>query len=357
MKKTFLDIAKFILIISMLLAPRVGQAQSSLEGLLLGAIAPQVLQGNAKRTPLLYGDLSQLDLVRVQEDLNTLGFRAGALDGIVGPATRRAVIDYQHLIRATPTGRLTQIQHVQLAMIAATRRSNTSFSIDQVMALLPTVLQPTQVAQVNVKSPKPTKLFASVDQYPPTGFVGYGIVAFKSVSTRFDRLRHSILCEAFVAALENSRSVVEPPKEQFVTVWPVRGSGVAELLNSVEQANPEALCRSALDNYDKALASKAIDAAKFAGFDGQGVGPFLLGWMPSDDFGKSDALVIVLDLSAVQSYPQAQSLFQEWISEIVGDPDIRTRFISLERIRRKLRRWADANGEGYLSVLNWGERG
>ena len=44
--------------------------------------------------PLKRGSLSNYVLI-AQDDLNTLGYRTGGLDGIFGSATRNAVISYQ----------------------------------------------------------------------------------------------------------------------------------------------------------------------------------------------------------------------------------------------------------------------
>ena len=52
------------------------------------------------RLPMLHGD----DVTRLQSDLNALGFDAGIVDGIFGPDTLRAVLDFQQNRRMAEDG-------------------------------------------------------------------------------------------------------------------------------------------------------------------------------------------------------------------------------------------------------------
>ena len=68
----------------------------------------------------------------------------------------------------------------------------------------------------------------------------------------------------------------------------------------------------------------------------------------------SGALVLVLDLSRVDSYEEALVQMNEWKADIEQDFELLSGGFSLERMRVKIRRWADAHGEGYLSLLTGG---
>ncbi|MEM8957894.1 MAG: hypothetical protein AAGC86_08775 [Pseudomonadota bacterium] len=195
----------------------------------------------------------------------------------------------------------------------------------------------------------PSRRFSGPGQYPPTDYRGYGVLAFKSQQTSYDALRHQIICEAYLATMLPSRVIAAPKIDQFVTIWPVESIDSADRLNASD-APLLPLCREALDEYDLFTASEAIRKARMAGFEDGGVGPFLLGWLPGDRFGSSDALILSLDLSLVASYAQAQSLFTEWKRDIESDPALLERGFSLELVRRKIRRWADRHGPGFLAL-------
>lgn len=195
----------------------------------------------------------------------------------------------------------------------------------------------------------PSRRFSGPGQYPPTDYRGYGVLAFKSQQTSYDALRHQIICEAYLATMLPSRVIAAPKVDQFVTIWPVESVENADSLNASD-APLSPLCRDALGAYDLPTAAEAIRKARMAGFEDGGVGPFLLGWLPGDGFGSSDALILSLDLSLVASYAQAQSLFTEWKRDIESDPALLERGFSLELVRRKIRRWADRHGPGFLAL-------
>lgn len=52
------------------------------------------------RMPMLHGD----DVAELQRSLNAIGFDAGAVDGIFGPDTLRALLDFQHNRRLAEDG-------------------------------------------------------------------------------------------------------------------------------------------------------------------------------------------------------------------------------------------------------------
>ena len=197
----------------------------------------------------------------------------------------------------------------------------------------------------------PTRMFAGPTQYPPAGYRGYGIIAFKSEAAGSDALRYSVICEAFNAAMLASTAIANPPAAQFVTIWPIVTDATADHLNATSNQRGAATCDEAIDAYDRLRAEEVLLAARAAGFEAEGIGPFLFGWLPGDRFGARDALILSLDLSQVRSYGQAQALFTEWKTDIMSDPELLEQGFSLELVRRKIRRWADSYGDGFLSVL------
>lgn len=326
-----------------------------------------------------------------QDALNELGFDAGAVDGIAGRKTRASVMQFQLAAGLTPTG---QIDVLTLGVLseAMSRKQRDPDSItrdtlpkiaddvraksraDNSVAGLtvppdnretsgsPRLLHPISpsrpsggaIRKASSKNskirPVPTRRFSAVGQYPPSGFRGYGIMAFKSTVSSFDRSRYAMLCEAFVTSQLDSETSGIARKDQFVTVWPTRNVRVAEMLNRISQLPAEKICALAIDNIDTTMSYRALQAARAAGFDDQGIGPFLLGWLPGSDYAKEDALIFWLDLSRVTKHPQALSLFQEWRYRIENDPHLASNY-SVEGWRRELRHWADKHGEGLFSVL------
>lgn len=200
--------------------------------------------------------------------------------------------------------------------------------------------------------PVPTRAFSSPDRYPPEGFRGYGIVAFKSIATSYDIEKHQQICAAYVAAFRLTAMQSETAlADQFLTVWPVETNEVADALNQKVRVRDFSVCKDAIKFFDVETARYAIREAEKAGFSGSGLGPYLLAWSPATEFGKQDTFVLSLDLSRVTTYGMAQAMMQEWRDDVETDfSDIR-RF-SAARLQTTLRRWADKYGPGFLELSN-----
>ncbi|WP_138468871.1 hypothetical protein [Poseidonocella sp. HB161398] len=198
---------------------------------------------------------------------------------------------------------------------------------------------------------RPARLFAGPGMYPPENYRGYGILAFPSRATSYDRERHEMICAAYIASLPESSTLETPTEDQFVTIWPVKSDAEARAVTSLPL---DEACPAAIDAYSQEAALRAIAAATEAGFRDDGLGPYLLAWSPPSGIGRSDVFVLALDLSNVRSYQQALALMTEWNRDIETDFDILANGFTLERLRVKIRRWADSYGDGFLKLLEAG---
>lgn len=199
----------------------------------------------------------------------------------------------------------------------------------------------------------PTRAFLPPHRFPPEGYRGYGLIAFTSRATEADVDRHRAICTAFHASMEPTGDVSAEIEDQFLTGWPVETDDAAEELNAFEGTAAEA-CETAIAAYDLETADRVLAVARLSGARLSGRGPFLLAWAPTQTFGFEDAFVLALDLSRVDDYDEAQILMNEWKTDITKDFEILANGFTLERMRVKLRRWADAYGEGFLSLLPGG---
>ncbi|MFW5655349.1 MAG: hypothetical protein ACOCYW_06845 [Roseicyclus sp.] len=199
----------------------------------------------------------------------------------------------------------------------------------------------------------PTRAFLPPHRFPPEGYRGYGLIAFTSRATEADHDRHHAICTAFHASMEPTGGVSAGIEDQFLTAWPVETDEAAEELNAFDGTASEA-CETAIAAYDLETADRVMAVARLSGARLSGRGPFLLAWAPTKTFGFEDAFVLALDLSRVDDYDEAQILMNEWKTDITEDFEILANGFSVERMRVKIRRWADAYGEGFLSLLPGG---
>ncbi|RKF06720.1 peptidoglycan-binding protein [Oceaniradius stylonematis] len=207
-----------------------------------------------------------------------------------------------------------------------------------------------RVAAASVR-PVPTRAFSSPDRYPPEGFRGYGIIAFKAIATSYDIEKHQQICAAYVAAFRPTATQSNTAvTDQFLTVWPVETDDVADALNQSMRDRDLTVCQDAIRHFDTETARYAIQEAEKAGFAGSGTGPFLLAWSPATEFGKEDTFVLSLDLSRVSNYDLAHAMMQEWRNDVETDfADLRG--FTLARLQVTLRRWADKYGPGFLEAF------
>lgn len=193
----------------------------------------------------------------------------------------------------------------------------------------------------------PSRVFAGPKQYPPRDFKAYGIVAFPSLATKADESRYQMICDAYVATLLYFGELPVLPKEQMVTVWPIKSEEQAKHINDMRRNE---VCKSAVPAYGLLVAIDAIADAKTAGQQLNGIGPFLLAWAPSTSKGQSNVPVLVSDLSDVTTLDQAKLFFLNWANDIQQNSDLWKNGWNLEQLAVIIRLWADKYGPKLLRL-------
>ena len=138
-----------------------------------------------------------------------------------------------------------------------------------------------------------------------------------------------------------------PPSNQMLTIWPLDEPDASDALKDD--------CDFALDHYDLAGGILAIqDASRHQGANLEGIGPFLIGWSPSNARGVPDKAVPIFDLSRLESQASFDEAFLIWQKRIVEDPTLWASGFSVERIRLVLRDYIDHYGTDAIKL--WGGR-
>jgi hypothetical protein len=194
-----------------------------------------------------------------------------------------------------------------------------------------------------------SRAFAGPGQMPPRAFAAYGVVVFKARATRFDRWRHEIVCEAYLATLPTAAEVDLPPSEQMATIWPLRTDAAAD---GIETGPPAETCAAAIDGYGLVQAQNALAlirtyAADPAFLDDR-EGPFLVAWTPASRIAEPDSVALLADLSHVADMQDALEALTEWRREIQGNPDLWTTTPSARSLRERLRSFLDRTGTALL---------
>ncbi len=188
-----------------------------------------------------------------------------------------------------------------------------------------------------------SRLFAGPNQYPPTSFAAYGILAFPSRPTPNDRDRYKMFCEAYMAVFSLAWELGIPDSQQMVTVWPMAAESMADDLNKAPRR--DTACDAAVDNYGLAAADRAFNDATQAGASFNGRGPFLLAWSPPTQKGQASALVLGENLSNVTTPNEAKIRLLTWKSEILKNPELWRGGWNVELIRITIREFVDQFGQ------------
>ena len=195
----------------------------------------------------------------------------------------------------------------------------------------------------------PTRVFSGPEQYPPTAFRAYGIVAFANHPNGPERERAEAICDAYLNTLNHTSDLPDvAKKDQMVTVWPLITDDVADTLNGAAQGEG---CQDAIGDYSLITAKRAIKTARNAGLKVSGRGPFLLAWAPGDAYAGTGKPVLMADLSLVETFPEARSWFLKWQDDIEQNPEVWNDGFDLAAFRLMGRNWLDRTGKQILEVL------
>lgn len=205
-------------------------------------------------------------------------------------------------------------------------------------------LKPAQTAKNELRA---SRIFSGPEEYPPTNFAAYGILAFKATASNFDVERHKMICEAFIHAVMPSEKLAPPPKSQMVTVWPMASSQHA---SAATKARIDRTCDVAVSNYGLPIAIAAIRDAEATGEALNGEGPFLIAWSPPSAKGNAKAVVLLADLSDIAEYKVASEVMYKWVQDIEKNPQYWERGFD-HRLRATVRAWADEFGPRLLNVI------
>ena len=202
-----------------------------------------------------------------------------------------------------------------------------------------------------------SRLFSGPGQFPPSEFAAYGIVAFQALaSDSRETERYRSICRGYLAAIPAATSLRKEGislKEQMVTVWPLTEKYLATKLNSGGAADANS-CGKIIASTSLLISHDVIHKANKLSHKAvlNGRGPYLIAWSPATAFGKTEAAVLVLDLSNVTTSEGAVAIFQDWADKIEKNPQLWKGGWNMNSLRLSLQFWADRWGTGVLAILS-----
>ena len=223
---------------------------------------------------------------------------------------------------------------------------------------VPTVIAPAPKSAPTVVAPAPTvvppaprlvpaRVYLRAADIPPPSIGAYGVVALRSKPTPANRERLLRTCIAYRASLPPQKTLPSsiPPSNQMLTIWPLDEPDASDALKDD--------CDFAVDHYDLAGGILAIqDASRHQGANLEGIGPFLIGWSPSNARGVPDKVVLIFDLSRLESQASFDEAFAIWQKRIVENPTLWVSGFSVAKIRLALRDFVDHYGTDVVRI--WG---
>ncbi|MHA7826209.1 MAG: peptidoglycan-binding domain-containing protein [Roseovarius sp.] len=329
--------------------------------------------------------LTRDQIRELQINLSSLGFDPGPVDGAFGPRTLQALDNfratagldgygYPQISEVRRVNRFAENKSIDLkssyeqrertenrqadvgASVGGLIISNAGNAATRPSSARKAAAQASSSPTGRPAAPTPTRTFAGPGQFPPTGFRGYGFVAFPARAAEFDFKRHTMICQAYMNSLPTISAVRQSREDQFVTVWPLTDGDEAVALNrKVRRSVVPAACERAINGYDANRAREVIRMVRQnedAAFEGRG--PFLFGWIPADGFGEVGKLILLLDLSRVTTYEQALTQLQSWQQRVETNPELLRDGFSIENLRRLIRDWSDQHGQAFLLLIGSG---
>lgn len=199
-----------------------------------------------------------------------------------------------------------------------------------------------------------TRSFVGPNSLPPQEFAAYGLVAYADAPSSSSQ-RDLDICRAYLKALPDAQGVSAmhniPPKDQMVTVWPLKDDEIANQVKSIQSIEHHRACVLATQNYSLFDGQKAVAEAGNI-LDSDRRGPFLIAWAPGHSKGRRGEAVLVADLSNVQTYDQAAPHFRRWRNRIQENPSLWSNGWSVEGVRLEISTWLDNTGENILGIFN-----
>jgi hypothetical protein len=184
-------------------------------------------------------------------------------------------------------------------------------------------------------------------EMPPREVAGYGIVAFTTLALSHDVERYKSVCEAYKATLmaQSDLPPDTPLSAQMITYWPIANKNTPQ----AQRAD----CAHLVANYAIRLGLEAIaDADKKKEGLASRRGPFLIAWAPSESRLVPDAVVLVMDLSQLDTQRSFVEVFQDWRQHITDNPELWQRGgFNVEAVRRIIRDTFDRYGDGLLRLI------
>ncbi len=190
-----------------------------------------------------------------------------------------------------------------------------------------------------------TRIFLAGNEPIPGQFGAVAVVIFPNGSSP---ARLQQVCRAFVAVLDDSRTVSErlPDAAQMVTVWPVRDRGAVPrsgVANSPAEA--DRICAAAAANYDYLRAQQAQAALPTAErLKPTARGPLLAAWAPGANFGQQRVAILRYDLSGVAGDQRLIDAMRIWKDKIERQPELWQSGWNATKVRLWLSTQVDALG-------------
>ncbi len=161
-----------------------------------------------------------------------------------------------------------------------------------------------------------TRMFGGRNQFEPSNFWSYGVIAFPTGLNRRNAERYLLFCEAFIAGLDPIDFDTPRPNNQALTVWPVRDRVTDEIYTNDT-------CSKAAEGYDIVESRKIINFAVRRGrqLDDRR-GPFLIATHPGADIRQNadETALLTFDLSDYDNPDEIDRAIRVWSSKLRSDP-------------------------------------